>query len=95
MYIVRVQAACDHFCIKYSNCISTIDHSGAPFQNMVGRSLRQGYGFSERVLMQIGVRMEGKKEIVTVMPVFSAPGVASTPVIVFPGKQAHYRRGQR
>ena len=91
-HVARVQAASARFYIKDSKFIFNMDQSDASFEKMVGRSLRKRYAPKERVLVQTGIRTKGKLDRVTVMPVVSAAGVAYTPVIVFPGIQAHYRR---
>jgi len=73
-----------------------MDKSGTSFERMTGRSLQKGIGRRHVALIHSVVRTKGNLDRVTVMRTVSAAGVELKPVIVFPGKQAHFReaRGQ-
>lgn len=91
-HIAHVKAAMDRYRIKDARFVFNMDQSGASFAKMTGRSLRKGVGPRNVALIHSAVRTKGNLERVTVMPVVSASGVAFKPVIVYPGKQAHYRK---
>ena len=59
---------------------------------MAGRSLRKGIGVTNQSLVSAAVKTKGKLDRVTVMCVINAAGQEFKPVVVYPGKQPHYRR---
>ena len=91
-HIARVQAALDRYNIRDARCIFNVDQSGSLFARMVGRSLRKGIGKPGQTLEQSNVRTKGQLDRVTIMPVVSAAGSTFKPVIVYPGKNPHYRK---
>ena len=91
-HIARVQAACKRYNIKDGSRVFNMDQSGISFAKMCGRSLRKAVTPENIKPVQIAVRTKGNLERVTIMPVVSASGQTYTPVIVFPGKQAQFRR---
>ena len=68
-----------------------MDQSGASFSKMTCRGVRKGVGPKYITLRHSGVHTKGDLEKVTIMPTVSAAGTCCKPVIVFPGKQAHFR----
>jgi len=59
---------------------------------MAGRSLRSVIGFKQRELVRSVLSTRGNLERVTVMPVVRASGDPYKTMVVFPGKQPHFRR---
>lgn len=93
-HLQRVQAVFDRFNIKDPRHVFNLDESGASFHQITGRSLRKGVCMKGQKVQRIAVRTKGNLDHVTIMSVVSAAGVALKPVVVFPGKQAHYRKVQ-
>ena len=91
-HIARVPEAMRRFRIYDLRFIFNLDESGVSFKNMAGRSLRKGVGPSGARLQSKAVITKGKLERVTVMCVVNAAGESFKPVIVYPGKQPHFRR---
>ena len=95
-HIARQGAAYKRYSINHDDFVLNMDQSGISFAKMVRRSLRKGIGSSGQTLTQKAIRTSGNLERVTVVPVVSASGNTYTPVVVYPGTQANYRkvRGQ-
>ena len=93
-HIARVIAICKRFRIRHPCQIVNLDECGMSFDRMAGRSLRQGVTHStrQRSVESVAVRTRGNLNHVTIMAVVGADGKAYKPVVVFPGKQPHYRR---
>ena len=90
-HLARIRSIMLRYRIRDSRFIFNLDQSGASFQKMVGRSLRKGIGRKGVKLIQKAIRTKGGLNRVTVMPVVSAAGLAYKPIVVYPGKRAHYR----
>ena len=91
-HIARVQVDMDRFDIHDPNLILNVDESGISFQKMAGRSLLRELGNAhEKTLVSTMIRTRGRMERATVMCFVNAAGLSFKPVMVFPGKQPHYR----
>ena len=95
-HIARVGAALKRYNIRYESYIFNMDQTGCSFQKMVRYSLRKGIvkkkeGRKIR-LIQRAIRTKEALNRVTVMPVVSPAGQDLKPIIVYPGKQTHFRR---
>ena len=91
-HIARVQEAMRRFHIYDPRFIFNLEESGVSFKNIPWRSLQKGIGPSEARLQSKAVIKKGKLVRVTVMCVVNAAGESFKPVIVYPGKQPHFRR---
>ena len=78
--------------IREAKCILNLDETGCNFHRQTGRSLRRGVGPRRDAPVQTLVRTRGKLINITLMPAVAADGTFFKPVVVLPGKKAHYRR---
>lgn len=79
--------------IKEPSHIFNIDQTGASFGKMTGRSPLKGVSdFHIRALVQRIIRTKGDLTLVTVQDIVSASCVAYKPCVIYPGKNAHFRR---
>lgn len=72
--------------------IFNMDETGHSFKRLVERSLRKVIGPKGRNLTLHASKTKGNLESVTVMPVLSASGTRYKPVVMYTGKQVHYRK---
>lgn len=90
-HIARVKSAVHRYNIRSPLNIINADESGVSFKNLNGRSRRYAIGPRASKIVHTGAKMPGTLDHVTVMSVVSGIGRSYKPVIVFPGRQMHYR----
>ena len=91
-HLSRVSSLISQYDICDTSRIFNLDQTGSSSHRMVGRSLRKGIGKIGSKILRRSVRTRGALKRVTGMPVISTAGHSYKPIIVYPGKQIHYRK---
>lgn len=69
-----------------------LDESLISFRNVELKNLRKSVGLRTKPLLNSVASTKRNLDRVTAMPIFNTAGDSYTPIIVYPGKQPHFRR---
>ena len=91
-HISRLQETMNRYGITEARRVFNLDESGVSFRKMGHCSCRKVVGLENNNFVCSLVRTKGNLDRLTVMCVVNAAGEQYKPVVVYPGKKAHFRR---